>query len=461
MFSRVLTIVLVLTWGSKVTEAALGFSASSNNMVLSSDYQTETPTELVFTFDFVNALVNTKEITIVTNPANGDLFESTGTTCVITDSNGATLTADEVACITADSGSGNRDSLVCTVGTNGITSDAHTITCTGGIKPNPQTYFNWKFDMSHDHTGSESTTGEEGWKVGLPRIYFRRSECRANGEPHGALVTGAGDPIKTCDSSRNFVVKSGIQLVEGNSGTCYDGNKNKNRCDAMYFTDNTIDIAVSTYGNFGTLTCGAFTTGQSAATVSNLMNLVDNNKQAANSVYVTEADRYVDHVVSLTNLESDLQYDVYCHMDEVVYSPYLTVWTDENDRLWGDSFVPDTTSVKPAYYTLTFSHGKELVADDVIVVTTSEAIFTNSGTPACEGWSDGIKHTTDPTSSVTGAELSITLQVTSPKGSKLQIICNTEIANHPGNTDTVTYELDGDSDRHPRKLLNRYGWKWT
>ena len=283
------------------------------------------------------------------------------------------------------------------------------------------------------------------------------------GVPSGLLVDdGSGtSPIKFCSSSsRSFVLTNSLQHHGGDEGACAGGAPDKNRCDALSFTESYVEVAVSTSGSYGTLMCAAFSAGSSAP-VSSLMNLQDPNKKSAFHAGVSEDEIDYDHVVILSDLDSDTQYDIYCHMDETYMSPMLRVWTDVNDRLWGDTLAPSSTTGTPANIVLTFSHGKAFANGDVIILTTNLAIFANASNPICEAWSDGVLHQIPPTASVSNNAISLTLKVDSAAGSELKIDCSSDILANPSSGTIISYTLVGDADKHPVALENRYGWTAT
>lgn len=365
-----------------------------------------------------------------------------------------------------------------------------TLECIDNIAPNPTVATMYTFKLTNTLPDEETTAAT--FSVGSPRIYFLRSECRTGGLAGGLLVGNNNeDPIKTCATGKSFVVVSGLQHHGGDKGTCANGETDKNRCDALYHTDSSVDIAVSTSGSHGTLECGALTKGSTAPTLS-LSNLVDSdsNVKSANSVFVSDADKEKDQVVTLFGLTNDLQYDIYCHMDDVYMSPVLTVWTDLNTRLWGDSLIPGvkTRNENPSTITLTFSHGAALETGDLIVLTTvvdddNSALFTNSPAPDCKATTNGNTlalsgaagtgaQTGYNTQALTGSNkvLTITLAAGSAKGSEVVIVCNTGLSDNEDAVYTTSYKLettDNDDSTSPSAsntarntpLLNRFGWK--
>lgn len=462
------------------------FKAFSNNMILSSEAVAQTATEIKFEFTLATDMVSGNNIVFTTDPTNVHSLWATAATvpCTLTHSNGVKYTNPPTC--TASATTTKIDILTCVAGSTTVAKNngLHTLTCTDNIAPNPSSYYDWVFDISGTH---DSKTDQPGWKVGLPRIYFRRSECRAGGLPAGAHTAGTlvSGYVKECKvaSGINFFVKTGIQLVGGDAGTCFDNKKTKNRCDAMYFTDTSMDVAVSTYGNFGTLTCGAYTKGSSAPSYS-IMSDTSTTLKSKNSIEVDEVDRYADQVVSLTGLPSDSQYAVYCHMSERVLSPMLLAWTDENDRIWGDTLIPavTTASTSPVTLTLTFYHGLEMTngAKDVISLTAikggDQTAIITSNVPACTATttspgsstasdisitvarSAGASATGDIASTTSNAKITFTLSnaaQTSTAGSKIVIVCNSNLANNPA-SGTIVYDLHVED--HPTIRSDRFGY---
>jgi hypothetical protein len=330
-------------------------------------------------------------------------------------------------------------------------------------------------DNSDDETAGGKLTGASGSLTtdtfGLLMIYFRKSECRVGGFAGGTRKEcddGDTNNCKTCTGAESFVVTTGLQKT---SQTCPTGASNDElRCDAMYHSSTNLDIAVNVQGSYGTLTCGAFESSFSEGTPPslNLMEEPDSKLKAANYVLVDEVDRYNDQVVSLSNLIPDEQYDIFCHMDNVLMSPPLTVWTDINDRVWGVSLVPSTTTAgsSPGTITLTFTHGAALASGNTITLnyyytSTSNPMFGAANTLcSCDVTSDGspISTSSTDTHSSTQYQLDIVLSASSAKGSTIVVECDANLANNPTAGTQVLYDLTAHLATHPQKIEKRLGW---
>jgi hypothetical protein len=329
-------------------------------------------------------------------------------------------------------------------------------------------------------TTTDQTKGSVDY-VGIPLIYYARSDCKVGGLIGGALADcddGSSSDCKKCTGANGFVLESGLQKAATGAGvSCIDGQaaKRQHRCNAMYGADTYLDVAVNTNGNFGTLTCGAYTAGASSVPAYNIMQDPSTDKKSASSVMVDISRRYDDQVVTLSDLPSDTLFDIYCHMDDYIMSPALTdVRTDENNRIWGDSLVPGTTvtGVSPSTITLTFKHG--LALDNTATITlkayygTDTAVFTDN--PQCTATTNGNALALDVVTTSdhglrdsTDNEITVfDLDANSAAGSQIVLVCNTELTTNPAVHATngrVQYDLTVSG--HPVALKNRYGWKTT
>lgn len=461
--------------------ATTNFRASINNAMFG-----ETPTEIRFTFTTgaIAAQTSSHTIVIKTRPAGALWAAAASAGCVMTKDSDASNVALTSA-VTASSSS-NFDILTLDPSAD-VAAGGYTVECKSNIPPNPTSYKEWRFDITNSGESGTEPTDLLGFAIGSPRIYFLRSECKLQGLMAGAYEeatkekkphTMDRDVAKYCTGQKAFVVSTGLEWIGGDDGECLSNLLTKIRCDAMYHTESSVDIAVSTSGNHGTLTCGALTktTAHADPPTYNLMQEPENNNEikAANSVFVPLAEKNIDHVVTLSGLTSNTQYDIYCHMDEVYMSPYLTVWTDENNRIWDDSLLPGviTKNESPGTLTLSFRHGKELSqsanADIIKLSITQDAGTTimTSGVPVCTATTDGSVLTLGTISRANdlGTDDLILFPLgtgaTSARGSKIVITCNGQnIADNP-NPGFVKYKLyiDGTSD-DPPALLNRFGWK--
>ena len=304
-------------------------------------------------------------------------------------------------------------------------------------------------------------------------IYFVRSVCKVGGLAGGAVAVcdeGSNGKCEHCTGAKGFVRYSGLQ--EASTSCSNNIAADSHRCDTLYSTDAYIDVAVNTHGHYGTLTCGAFDVTYTGTPSYNLMQEPSSDLKSRNTVFVPMSDRYKDHVVTLFNLPSHTQYELYCHMDDFAgtLSPMLgNVWTDANDRIWGDSLVPGTTKtgVSPGTITLTFSHGTELVASDAILLTAHSGASTNifSPAPACTATSNGNPLTIETPSGTGTLTITLASGQTSAAGSEIKIVCNSNLVVNPavdsGDDGRIEYELTADADKHPKPLLKRYGWAST
>lgn len=316
--------------------------------------------------------------------------------------------------------------------------------------------------------------------VGIPLIYYARSDCKVGGLSGGALADcdeGSSSDCKKCTGANGFVLNSDLQKAATGAGvSCVNGltAKRKHRCSVIYAADTYLDVAVNTNGNFGTLTCGAYTAGNAPAY--NIMQDPSTNKKSAKSLMVDISRRYDDQVVTLSALPSDTLLDIYCHMDDYILSPALTdVRTDENDRIWGDSLVPGTTvtGVSPGTITLTFKHGLELSSSHTIALT---AKWDPDGSPAaifsantdCTATSGGSSLTLTATSTKEGVRsgtdnviTTFTLGAASTAGNEIVIECNSALTDNKAVASAGIVQYDLAVQNHPVTLKNRYGWAST
>jgi hypothetical protein len=301
-------------------------------------------------------------------------------------------------------------------------------------------------------------------------IYFVRSVCKVGGLAGGAVAEcdeGSNGKCEHCTGANGFVRYSGLQ--EASDSCSYNIVANSHRCDTLYSTDSYIDVAVNTQGHYGTLTCGAFDVTYTGTPSYNLMQDPSSDLKSRNTVFVPVSDRYKDHVVTLLNLPSHTRYELYCHMDDfaATLSPVLeNVWTDTNDRVWGDSLVPGTKVIglSPSTITLTFKHGKALDNNGTITLKAyygnSTAVFTDN--PQCTATTNGNALALHVTSSDHGVRDSTDNEITvfdlngnSVAGSQIVLVCNTELLTNPSGR--VKYDLTVSG--HPVTLTDRYGWE--
>jgi hypothetical protein len=242
------------------------------------------------------------------------------------------------------------------------------------------------------------------------------------------------------------------------------------RCDTPYYTENTIDVFFNTGGIEGIAWCAAYTTGQepdsTAANQYSFEDDPDTDIKSRNSAVIDVKDAKTDHVITLSSLQADTPYAIYCHMDDVTMSAELNVWTAPNTNIWGDSLVRSNVNFADTSgtLTLTFTHGATLGNAFVIVLTTTENIFSaTSGNPTCSATKDGSAfalHATAATATDLSSKKVITFTTHastggSTAGSEIIITCTTLLEN-PASAPTVnpiTYTLDvtGHNIRNKRK----------
>ncbi len=472
-----LAAVLSAVFVSTDAAAIIWDSASNNNLFVSTATRDQTPTELVFRFVMhTETAADSETITITaTGSLNNDIFTGTSgsVTCTVT-SNGAEPSTPST-CAMGTSGSGKKDTLIVTANTHALAAGFVVVTVTDSIAPNDDDENVVTFVVSSDNADGDSVNDNTGWTLsfGKPQLYFLKSTCRQGGPQitNGAEVSCAETNCQTCSGAHaGFVVTSGKQTA---TDVCNIGaTLRKYRCDALYYTETSVDIAVSTEGLFGTLTCGAYKQGETAPDKDlNSLFSEDAFLYSVNSVYVNENDKASDQVVSLFGLPTPgLQYDIYCHMDNAVMSPALTVWTDKNDRITGVSLLPAVSKTldSPVTITLTFTHVALLEDDDTIVLSNLVAGSTAimNANPSCTGTASG---NSDPAEEIiksavlSGDNKVLTLTVDdteSVAGSTVTIICNGAglLANPAANT-VIQYDLT--VSEHPVSLENLVGWKVT
>ena len=327
-------------------------------------------------------------------------------------------------------------------------------------------------DGASDHTSADPITTTPAIGKG-PYIYYQKSTCIiggvSGGTPKNCDEGGSADCKKCTSLGDGFVVSTGMQTA--NTDCRSDGTTNDQfRCDtAVSFTESSVDIAVFTNGNYGTLACAALVFGQSPTY--NLMEDPSTNIKARNSVYVDTSSRHGDQVISLDGLKPSTEYDIYCHWDDVVFSPQLTVWTADSDRVWDVSLVPGNTAVgaSPGTITLTFTHGTALTASENLKLefyhTTSTTMFSGNAACGCSGTTtdDGSGGTslTITTSNSASGILTINLGSGSAAMSTVTIVCNLNMNVNPTSGTVVLYDFEADLDKHPQKLEKRYSYTTT
>ncbi len=359
------------------------------------------------------------------------LVVTLGTGCTIANSAVAIFYLDSSISLNQGVFAANKDSLA--------TGGTGTTTGNGVVK--------FQIKTAAEVTDSTST---QYYALGRIAPYYLQSSCGAA----VAVVAQAcvENPCEACNAAGGFLVTSGTQTdddVDPNSPKCAStdsGGPANIRCDAMYYTDTAVDIYFTTNGNYGTAVCGAYEKGASAvATHSILGDTVVNGLAgliSKNSVRVEKENRYLDAVISLNGLQPHTQYKVYCHMDEVVLSEPLLVWTAVNTLLYDIAFIPSTTKtgVKPALH-FSFSHGADIKGGASIVITAAvESTGTNGLIFATSDAVEGCAVTTTyhgatsdfQTASIATGDTQTTLTVTaasgastiySRKGSRIDIVC--------------------------------------
>jgi len=141
---------------------------------------------------------------------------------------------------------------------------------------------------------------------------------------------------------------------------------------------------------------------------------------------VSSANIDDDHVVTLNRLKTDTLYHVYCHSDDFKLSEYLDVHTLPNTFVTGISLAAATLTggASPGTLTLKLTHGKALVGDDTIVMTTTRySLFGTDADAVCSATSAGVSVALK---SARGAAkvLTVTMSATgSAAGSELVITC--------------------------------------
>jgi hypothetical protein len=236
----------------------------------------------------------------------------------------------------------------------------------------------------------------------------------------------------------------------------------------------------------GVATCGAFANGYanvdsegylggnpdyhisttSLATITSTTGLI-----AKGSITVDDSNN--DYVISLNSLLPDTQYQVYCHMEDVVFSQMLMVHTLVKPMVWDSSLTVKvfTRNVSPYSLTLSFKHGSDLSSGNKIVLTASSAIFSQtddvSGSCSATTQAPGsntastlaITDSTTQTDGISGRIMDIELGgsgVVSSRDSAIVITCTGALGNNANEARIITYSLEVPNHDN---LNSQYGYQ--
>jgi len=202
---------------------------------------------------------------------------------------------------------------------------------------------------------------------------------------------------------------------------------NSIRCDARYFTHNTLEIFFRTGDNESSSGISKSPTVYSESACMGNCNgtnpcLWKNGKPtrnilhaplgvgglvAKNFVFVKDSEKNLDQAIILKGLEANTIYHIYCHMDDMVndISDVLKVWTGESNLLTDVSFVSsDTTMGATAIKTtLTFTHEAFLTNNAVIkIIAYRNTYYSDTGDIFKTDVDDGQVKCTATTTTPTG-----------------------------------------------------------
>jgi hypothetical protein len=323
--------------------------------------------------------------------------------------------------------------------------------------------------------------------AGLIKLYSIKRVCRAGAN---ADEQRTGNPMICSTLHSTNIPQSCLECSSPNTGfasTYVDSceTTNKIRCDARYSSYNAVAIMFKPHTT-GVASCGAFANGYvNVAGQTYLsgtpdyhigttpLDAIDSTTGLIAKGSVVVDDHNHDYVISLNSLLPDTQYQVYCHMEDFVFSQMLVVHTLVKPELWDTSLTVRVfdQSVSPYSMTLSFKHGSDLNGGDKIVLTTSAAIFSTtddeSGLCSATTLAPGNKTpqnlliTSDDTETegTTGTSMDVVLGgsgVVSTRDSAIIITCIGALANNPSTSTIVTYDL---SVPNHDDLKKQYGYK--
>jgi hypothetical protein len=325
------------------------------------------------------------------------------------------------------------------------------------------------------------------YTIGQIAPYYKKSQCgiQVAGTLQNCVESGSS-LCKTCTAAGGFKVLSGTQSGATTSDpdvdVCTAGTQE--RCDALYFSDSAVDIYFTTNGNYGLAVCAAYSINAAVSDHSFLNDIVVDGVTgliSKKSILITKQDRYLDHVVSLVNLQPDTQYEITCHMDQRLKSTMLKVWTAPSIMLHDISLIPATTvtGIAPGL-TLQFTHGADLEDDDTIVLTIQSGASGINVNPLALNAPTSMGTCTATTTTHAGITSSLTLQsssasaaktvtftlgvgsgsaVVSTRGSHIIVTCpNDNMKINPAVDHYFTYDLVASSHE---KVWNQEAWTVT